>query len=78
MLECVEGVDVASRLGSITLPTLVLHGNRDVISPLAASERLLELIPHAGLRVADGAGHVPTVTRPEWVAAQIQDFFPQE
>lgn len=75
MLECVENVDVASRLHAITVPTLILHGSRDVISPLASSEKLLELISQAKLLVADGCGHVPTITRPEWVAGQIQDFF---
>lgn len=75
MLECVEHVDVESRLSSIPVPTLVLHGNRDVITPLASSERLVELIPNAKLIVADGAGHVPTITRPQWVAEQIQNFF---
>lgn len=75
MLECVEQVDVASRLGAIAVPTLILHGSRDVISPLASSEKLAQLIPRAKLLVADGAGHVPTVTRPQWVAEQIQEFF---
>lgn len=75
MLECVEHVDMASRLGAITVPTLVLHGSRDVISPLASSEKLLDLIPHARLVVADGVGHVPTITRPQWVAQQMQAFF---
>lgn len=75
MLECVENVDIESRLGSIAVPTLVLHGSRDLITPLASSERLAELIPKAKLVVADGTGHVPTITRPQWVADQIQSFF---
>lgn len=77
MLECVEHVDVESRLGSIAVPTLILHGSRDVISPLASAERLVELISKARLQVAEGAGHVPTITRPQWVAEKIQDFFAQ-
>lgn len=75
MLECVEHVELESRLHSLKIPTLVLHGSMDVITPLASAERLLELIPHAKLAVADGAGHIPTVTRPEWVAATIDAFF---
>lgn len=75
MMECVEHVDVQSRLHAIRVPTLILHGSCDVISPLASSEKLVELIPHAKLLVADGVGHVPTITRPQWVAEQIQDFF---
>jgi 3-oxoadipate enol-lactonase len=75
LLECLEGIELEARLGSIELPTLVLHGSRDVITPLASSEKLAELIPNARLSVAEGAGHVPTVTRPAWVAAEIEAFF---
>ncbi len=75
MLECTEGIELQSRLASISLPTLVLHGSRDVITPLESSEKLAELIPRAKLVVADGAGHVPTITRPLWVAEQIDEFF---
>jgi pimeloyl-ACP methyl ester carboxylesterase len=28
-------------------------------------------LPQAELVIADGAGHVPTITRPQWVADQI-------
>lgn len=75
MLECVEDIDVTSRLPSIKLPTLVLHGSRDVITPLACAERLAALIPDSKWVVAEGAGHVPTITRPEWVAEQIERYF---
>jgi pimeloyl-ACP methyl ester carboxylesterase len=75
ILECVEHLDLESRLQTIATPTLILHGRKDVIAPLAASEKLLGYLPNASLVVHDDAGHVPTVTRPEWVAEQINHFF---
>ncbi len=75
MLECAQDIDLEPRLHAIDLPTLVLHGRRDVIAPLSSSEKLASLVPNAKLVVADDAGHVPTITRPEWVAAQIDEFF---
>lgn len=75
LLECMEGIELESRLGTIGVPTLILHGSKDVIAPLASSRTLAELIPNARLSIAEGAGHVPTVTRPEWVAAEIEGFF---
>jgi pimeloyl-ACP methyl ester carboxylesterase len=75
MLECVEHVDMLPHLASIALPTLVLHGRRDVIAPLAGAEHLAAALPHASLVVADAAGHVPTITRPQWVADQIERCF---
>ncbi len=75
ILECVESVDVESRLHGIETPTLILHGRRDVITPLASSEMLLKSLKNASLVIHDEAGHVPTVTRPDWVAAEINRFF---
>jgi pimeloyl-ACP methyl ester carboxylesterase len=75
LMECMEGIDIDSRLSRIRHRCLVLHGTRDVITTMASSERLASALPNAKLVIADGAGHVPTVTRPQWVAEQIDRFF---
>lgn len=74
LIECMEGIDIESRVGSLPHRCLLLHGTRDMITPLASSEKLHELMQNARLVVAEGAGHVPTVTRPKWVADQIRAF----
>jgi pimeloyl-ACP methyl ester carboxylesterase len=75
LMECMEGIDIESRLSRVSQRCLVLHGTRDAITPMASSEKLASAVPNARLVVADGAGHVPTVTRPQWVAEQIDGFF---
>ena len=75
LLDCMEGIDIESRLGQLPMPTLVVHGSRDAITPLISSQKLAASMPHAALTVIDGAGHVPTVTRPERLAAEIEGFF---
>jgi pimeloyl-ACP methyl ester carboxylesterase len=75
LMECLEVMDVERRLQDITLPTLIIHGSRDVITPLAAAENLAAKIPNSRLVVIEGAGHVPTITRPAEVAAAIDGFF---
>ncbi|MDW3689001.1 alpha/beta hydrolase [Cupriavidus sp. CV2] len=70
-----RSVDLRPHLNSIDLPTLVLRGRRDVIAPLASSEKLAALVPNAKLVVAEDGGHVPTITRPERVADKIDEFF---
>jgi pimeloyl-ACP methyl ester carboxylesterase len=75
LMTCLEGQDFPPRLATINLPTLVLHGSRDVISPLANATSIVSTMPQAELVVAEGAGHVPTVTRPQWVADVIQAKF---
>jgi pimeloyl-ACP methyl ester carboxylesterase len=75
LLECLEVVDVEARLSEIKLPTLILHGRRDVITPLVNSENLAAKIPDSKLIIFEEAGHVPTITRPKEVAKAIDDFF---
>lgn len=74
LVECLDGIDIASRLPTLSIPTLVIHGSRDVITPVVSSERLVSLLPYATLAIAEGAGHVPTITRPYWVAEKIEQF----
>ncbi len=75
LYECAQEVDLRSRLRSIQTPTLILHGRDDRIVPLASSEWLAIQMPNSHLEVIDGAGHVPTVTRPHMVADAINRYF---
>ena len=45
------------RLGTITAPTLVIHGTHDPLMPLPHGEALANEIPHARLLTLDGVGH---------------------
>lgn len=59
----------------IAIPTLVVHGTADAIVPLAAGRAMAQAIPGATFLPLEGAGHVPTVTRPAEIAAAIQARF---
>jgi 3-oxoadipate enol-lactonase len=48
---------VANELVNITVPTLVIVGNQDILTPRGDSEHLAELIPTAELVVISGAAH---------------------
>ena len=48
---------VAGELANITVPTLVLVGNQDILTPRGDSEELAERIPTAELVVISGAAH---------------------
>ena len=66
---------VAPDLRRISVPTLVVHGANDVIVPLEVAEEVTATIPDAHLTVIDGAGHVPTMTRPHEVVAAIEAWW---
>lgn len=49
--------DAWARLPEIVAPTLVLHGDDDVMVPTANAKTLAERIPHARLRLVPGGRH---------------------
>jgi pimeloyl-ACP methyl ester carboxylesterase len=75
LMECLQDVQLEPRLAQIQLPTLILHGERDVITPLENSRRLEQTIAGSRLVVFEDAGHVPTLTHPLQVAREIDGFF---
>ena len=48
---------LANQLTTISVPTLVVVGNQDILTPRGDSEELAELIPTAELVVISGAAH---------------------
>lgn len=57
MLAILAAGNRAPRLGQITTPTLVIHGEADPLIPVAAAHELAQLIPGASLEALPGMGH---------------------
>ncbi|MDQ6831966.1 MAG: alpha/beta hydrolase, partial [Chloroflexota bacterium] len=68
--------DLGSRLGELRVPTLLIHGEKDVFASTAAMEYVADQIPRSRLVVMEGSGHLPAMIRPEAVAAAINAYFP--
>ena len=68
-----SGTNLAE-LGTVTLPTLVITGRTDVITPVANSRVLARAIPGARLVLRAGAGHSFLFQRPRRAAAEISRF----
>jgi 3-oxoadipate enol-lactonase len=56
--------NTVGRLGSIAIPTLVVHGEDDKVIPSANGRLLAETIPGAELKLWPGAGHLYTTDEP--------------
>jgi pimeloyl-ACP methyl ester carboxylesterase len=56
------------------LPTLVLVGEDDPITPLDEARRIVHAIPGAQLAVVSGAAHLPPIEQPEETSARLQTF----
>lgn len=66
--------DVMDRLGEIRLPTLVINGTADRMTPLKYGRFLADQIPDAQLLIVEDAGHMVTLEKPEAVAAAVRRF----
>lgn len=69
-----DGFDVRERLGEIRLPTLVVSGDADRLTPLRYSEFLATRIPGAVLKILPGAGHMVGLEKPETVNDVLSSF----
>jgi 2-hydroxymuconate-semialdehyde hydrolase len=61
-------------LAKLTTPVLALHGERDRVSPVEVSERLVDALPHGRLHVVAGAGHWIHVDRPDEFCKLVGEF----
>jgi pimeloyl-ACP methyl ester carboxylesterase len=68
------GLDLTADLPSLDVPTLVIGGTADVITPAAESRRLAALIPGARLELLDGAGPMIMLERTEVFHRLLLDF----
>lgn len=66
--------DVRIDLGKIDLPTLVVVGSRDVITPARRSRDVAARIPGARLEVLAGCGHLVMLERPDVLDALLESF----
>lgn len=72
-LAC-DRFDVREQLGAISVPTLVLAGTADIMTPPQWAAFLAAHIPGADLAWIEGAGHMLALERPAEVAAAIAGF----
>jgi pimeloyl-ACP methyl ester carboxylesterase len=67
------GLDTWHRLGEITAPVLATWGSFDLPPDVPFYELAAQRLPNAESRVLEGVAHLPSLERPELVAALIRD-----
>lgn len=72
-----DKVNLSNRLQEIDIPTLLLWGEVDPISPPAVGYRLAEEIRGAQLRIIPGGNHEMGVIMPNVVASHVLGFVSQ-
>ena len=73
LLAC-EAFDLSDHLAEISVPTLVVCGAQDRVTPPSHSEYLRDQIPGALLRIIPNAGHMVMMEQPEQSTAALEGF----
>ena len=66
--------DRVADLHRVRAPTLVVHGEHDLLVPLDSARVLAAGIPRAHLHVVEGAGHAAPLEAPDHVAQYLLDW----
>ncbi len=66
--------DVRDQLGKINIPTLVISGDKDKMTPIDNGRFLADKIPRAQFTLIEGGGHMMALEQPAKVAICITDF----
>jgi 3-oxoadipate enol-lactonase len=69
-----ERVDSSDLLASIDVPTLVVVGEEDVITPVKEARAMHAAIAGSRLEIIPGAGHLSNMERPAAFNAGLSDF----
>jgi len=70
--------ETMARLEHLRPPTLLLHGERDVLVPLAVARRMIAAHREWRFDVAPGVGHVPMLEATEWTSGAIDEWLGRE
>ncbi len=73
----IQRFDTYDRLGQIRAPTLIIHGDQDVLVPTQNAYILHERIPGSKLVIIEAAGHVYFWEKPEEAAKAVIEFLQQ-
>ena len=67
--------DVTDRVGEISCPVLIVHGEADQAIPIETAETLMPRFRDCrGLVRVPGAAHAPNMTHPDTVNSAIEKF----
>ena len=66
--------DTTNNLKNINLPTLVICGSEDKLSPPAVMQVMADEIPNANFILVEEAGHMTPIEKPEAVNKAIREF----
>jgi 3-oxoadipate enol-lactonase len=74
LVALAERTETCSSLSEIDIPTLIICGREDAVTPLEQSEFMHDHIKGSKLKVIDKAGHVSNLEQPDEFNKHLLDF----
>jgi pimeloyl-ACP methyl ester carboxylesterase len=71
---CTE-IDIVEQAKALTLPTLIIHGEKDLVLPLKGAEFSHSVLPNSTLKVMPGHGHSFNVENPAGFVEECMAFW---
>ncbi|MFW9933372.1 MAG: alpha/beta fold hydrolase, partial [Candidatus Thorarchaeota archaeon] len=68
------GFNICENLRNLTIPTLLIVGEKDITTPVWASEMLHEWLPHSEIEVISGAAHLVIIDHSEEFNTLVAKF----
>ena len=73
--ELADNIDITTKMSALELPTLILHGDKDMVLPLEGSETLNSQIAGSKLRVLENHGHSCNMEDPTLFVNEMKAFW---
>lgn len=73
-LKFLADTDLRDTVHRIQHPCLLIHGDRDRVTPLGAAQWLAATLPHAQLEVAEGCAHAPFLSDPSAFVGMVSGY----
>lgn len=65
LLALMSRTDTTANLKNISVPTLIIHGEKDTVVPLSAAQSMHQQIKNSKLATIPGAGHLSNLENPD-------------
>jgi 3-oxoadipate enol-lactonase len=76
--HAIRDLDYLDRLGAIRLPTIIIVGEHDAGTPVAASRAIHERIPDSELVILESASHLSNIEQPEAFTEALLGFLDRQ
>jgi pimeloyl-ACP methyl ester carboxylesterase len=74
VMKAIFEIDFRDELATVRVPTLVLWGERDEVTPIEHSRQIANGIPGAVLKTIPDAGHIANIDQPEAFNRHLGEF----